>query len=130
MTDNELDKLNREDERMLQSFFAEQRIDIADDGFSDKVMGRIPTYDPLRLERWWSVACLFVGIVFLIAGHVWTHITAGIFDMRVQGMLTLSHGVEQLSKMLSQTHDLWMMIVAVVTLLLVWGYNKIEDARI
>lgn len=130
MTDNEKDILSSEDEQLLQSFFASQKVEIADDGFSEQVMKQIPTYGHRRLERWWSIACLFVGVVFLVTGHIGTQILNGFLALRMQGALVLSHAMRHLVELLSQGHNLWMILAGTVTLLLVWGYNEIQDARL
>lgn len=128
MTDSELDKLSLEDEQLLQSFFDNHQWDVPDDGFSEKVMDSLPSCEHRRLERWWTVACAVTGIVLLTVGNVWQQLLDGFFVMRVQGLVSLAHHANHLAGILAQSHNYWMLLVAMATILFVWGYNKIQDA--
>ena len=57
--------LNENDDLLVRSFFADNRIDIADDGFTERVMRRLPS-QAVRLNRIWTVICGLAGIVWLL----------------------------------------------------------------
>ncbi len=55
MTDNK-------DELLVKKFFEGNRIDLPDDGFSHRVMRRLPDRER-RLNRLWTALCVVVGVV-------------------------------------------------------------------
>lgn len=57
MTENDNDKL-------LVSFFAEHKHEIADNGFSRRVLRRLPGY---RLSQIWTICCFTLAFVLLVA---------------------------------------------------------------
>jgi hypothetical protein len=69
--DKPLHPLN--DDELLGKFFAEQRQDIADDGFSREVMSRLPR-TVQRMEGIWTCFCVFLGLVAFFAFKGWQHI--------------------------------------------------------
>lgn len=64
MTDNSNDDL------LLNSFFSENTINVPDDGFTDRVMQRLPERKN-RLAQVWTWLCAVAGIVFLVATKSW-----------------------------------------------------------
>ena len=64
---NEQMALNDADEQLLQAFFADHQEEIADDGFSNRVMQHLPAPSHRRMERWWQVACLVMGVIFIVS---------------------------------------------------------------
>lgn len=62
--------MENNDDILLMKFFDEQRQDIADDGFSQKVMRRIPQQSA-RPYIIWRLICVLVGVVvFFLANGV------------------------------------------------------------
>ena len=54
------------DEQLVDNFFATQSQGVvADNGFSERVMHRLPTTRKYRLNRIWTMACSVVGVVML-----------------------------------------------------------------
>ena len=49
------------DEELIARFFADNRQEIADDGFTRRVMERLPG-KALWLNRLWTAACMLVGL--------------------------------------------------------------------
>ncbi|MDO4159215.1 MAG: DUF5056 domain-containing protein [Prevotellaceae bacterium] len=58
MTDNR-------DDMLVKRFFYENRIEIADNGFSRRVMRSLPER-AARLNRIWTMVCFIIGVIFLI----------------------------------------------------------------
>ncbi len=61
MTENENDKL-------LASFFAEHKREIADNGFSRRVLRRLPNRSH-RLSQIWTMCCFTLAFVLLVASN-------------------------------------------------------------
>lgn len=61
--------MTENDEQMLMRFFDEHRQDIADNGFTERVMRQLPTRT-MRLSRWWTAICWAIGIAlfFMVDG--------------------------------------------------------------
>jgi len=88
------------DEALLNSFFAERRQVIADNGFTERVMAALPerkdarVAEAMRLRRWsqWlnifaivAILALLIGLGFF--GSVWEYLQAG----AVQIVLSIMH---------------------------------------
>ncbi len=69
--DNDVLQKNTADEELLNAFFAQSRsMQVPDDGFSGRVMRRIPEPVPLRQRRaysLWTAACTLVCLVVFFA---------------------------------------------------------------
>ncbi len=69
--DNDVLQKNTADEELLNAFFAQSRsMQVPDDGFSGRVMRRIPEPVPLRQQRaysLWTAACTLVCLVAFFA---------------------------------------------------------------
>ncbi|MDD7258357.1 MAG: DUF5056 domain-containing protein [Prevotellaceae bacterium] len=52
-------------------FFEENRQDIKDNGFSRRVMSRLPR-SANKLNRIWTVFCIAMGVAFLVYSKAWT----------------------------------------------------------
>lgn len=59
--DNEI----KTDDQLLEQFFSSFKRDIPDDGFSHKVMRRLPLRAK-RVNAAWSIFCLMVGVALFI----------------------------------------------------------------
>ena len=62
MTDNEL---------LEQLFRPMKELELADDGFSERVMRQLPHRDLRRLSRLWSALCIAVAILLFILMRGW-----------------------------------------------------------
>lgn len=124
------EQMSLDDEQMLQMFFADHQMDIPDDGFSKRVMERLPASSHRRLERWWQVACIVMGIVFIISTQLVSSLQDSLFASKVAGMMLFSKMLCNLGDMLVQPQQLLMLLGGLLTLFCVWGYNKVLDARI
>lgn len=119
------------DEQMLQSFFADCSLDIADDGFSERVMSSLPgevTYR--RLARIWKIACIMIGISIVLYCQVLTNLLDTLYLIRIDAMMFFPRAVCRLTEVLGASHHLLMIILGMITIFCVWGYNKMMDARI
>lgn len=130
LDDNAFEALNLEDEQLLQNFFADFKEEIPDDGFSEKVMSRLPDTSHRRLERWWQVACIVVGVAFLCSSQVLGNLQDLLFASKIDMMLQFSSAVCHLGEVVGQSHSLLMTLAGMFTIACVWGYNEIQDARL
>ena len=127
---NEQMALNDADEQLLQAFFADHQEEIADDGFSQRVMQHLPAPSHRRMERWWQVACLVMGVIFIVSTRMVSSLEDSLFASKVTAMMLFSKALCSLGELVAQPQQLLMMSAGIVTVLCVWGYNKVLDARI
>lgn len=127
---NEQMALNDADEQLLQAFFADHQEEIADDGFSDRVMQHLPAPSHRRMERWWQVACIVMGVVFIVSTQMVSSLEDSLFASKVTAMMLFSKALCYLGELIAQPQQLLMLLAGMVTILCVWGYNKVLDARI
>lgn len=127
---NEQMALNDADEQLLQAFFADHQEEIADDGFSNRVMQHLPAPSHRRMERWWQVACLVMGVIFIVSTQMVLSLEDSLFASKVTAMMLFSKALCSLGELVAQPQQLLMMLAGMVTVLCVWGYNKVLDARI
>lgn len=127
---NEQMALNDADEQLLQAFFADHQEEIADDGFSQRVMQHLPAPSHRRMERWWQVACLVMGVIFIVSTQMVLSLEDSLFASKVTAMILFSKALCSLGELVAQPQQLLMMLAGMVTVLCVWGYNKVLDARI
>lgn len=122
--------LGNADEQLIQMFFADHQEEIPDDGFSQRVMNKIPTSKTRCLERWWQVACLVMGVIFIVSTQMVSSLEDSLFASKVTAMMLFSKALCSLGELVAQPQQLLMLLVGMVTVLCVWGYNKVLDARI
>lgn len=127
---NEQMALNDADEQLLQAFFADHQEEIPDDGFSQRVMQHLPAPSHRRMERWWQVACLVMGVIFIVSTQMVLSLEDSLFASKVTAMMLFSKALCSLGELVAQPQQLLMMLAGMVTVLCVWGYNKVSDARI
>lgn len=122
--------LNIADEHMIQMFFADHQEEIPDDGFSQRVMQHLPAPSHRRMERWWQVACIVMGVIFIVSTQMVSSLEDSLFASKVTAMMLFSKALCSLGELIAQPQQLLMMLAGMVTVLCVWGYNKVLDARI
>lgn len=67
---------NNHDERLLEQFFQTARqVELDDDGFTERVMRRLPDRS-LRLSRLWTAACIVAGLVAFTLFGGWQSLMA------------------------------------------------------
>lgn len=70
-TDNKLQNMTAIDNELLEQFFQPaRRMQVEDNGFSERVMRLLPDR-ALRLSRWWTVFCLMLGLVLFVVFKGW-----------------------------------------------------------
>lgn len=121
--------LELQDEMLLEAFFAENRMEIEDHGFSEKVMRYLPDSKVLLLQRLWLLVCVTIGVALLVVSQAWASLQDCLFASRVGFLLSMSKSLCHMAELLGQSHNLLMMLVGMFTILCVWGYNKVLDAR-
>lgn len=123
--------LSDADELLLQSFFADHQKVIPDDGFSQRVMEQLPqTASHRRMERYWQVACIVMGVIFIVSTQMVSSLEDSLFASKVTAMMLLSKMLCSLGELIAQPQQLLRLLAGMVTILCVWGYNKVLDARI
>lgn len=154
MTDNKMMNgkmdfmsVSSDDEKLLESFFADCRMDIPDDGFSDRVMAALPEGDALdkqaitsertaisvasrRMQRLWTTACVAIGVVAALVCQGWEQIQSLLFTMKIDFLLSGSRILTQVVDAFAQFHSFWMVLAGMFTVVCVWGYNEWVDARL
>lgn len=121
--------LELQDEMLLEAFFAENRMEIEDHGFSEKVMRYLPDSKVLLLQRLWLLVCVTIGVALLVVSQAWASLQDCLFASRIGFLLSMSKSLCHMAELLGQSHNLLMMLVGMFTILCVWGYNKVLDAR-
>ena len=129
-------ELSAQDEQLLQSFFADCRMDIPDDGFSDRVMQALPSCEMerevakrRRLEHLWTAACVAIGIVAAVVCQGWEQIQSFLYGMKIDFLVSGSRALTQSLNVLGQSHNLLLMLAGALVIVMVWGYNEVSDAR-
>ena len=88
MTDNEL---------LEQLFQPMKEMQLADDGFTDRVMKQLPQRDVWRLSRLWTVFCVVVAVMLFVLLRGWEIIAHGLLMFAVSvgivGLLALGEVV-------------------------------------
>ena len=70
------------DHELLEQFFEPaRRMQVADDGFTDRVMSRLPRHDVRWLSRLWTVFCIVVAVVLFVVLQGWESIVHGIYTL-------------------------------------------------
>ena len=103
---NEQMALNDADEQLLQAFFADHQEEIADDGFSDRVMQHLPAPSHRRMERWWQVACLVMGVIFIVSTQMVSSLEDSLFASKVTAMMLFSKALCSLGELIAQPQQL------------------------
>lgn len=129
MRKDNVDLSNMDDDKLIESFFAENHVELEDHGFSEQVMRHLPDSDVLLLQRLWLLVCIVVGIVLLIATLSWNSLQDSLFAFKVNFMLSVSKSLCHFFEVFGHAQNLLMMFLGCIILLLVWGYNKVLDAR-
>lgn len=108
------------DDELLAQFFDENRIDLADDGFSARVMQQLPSQS-VRLSRIWTFVCVLAGIAFFI----WAD---GLGQLRRVAVNSAGNIVGFLSSVdFSMTSPL--MIYAAASLLALFAISNLDFSR-
>lgn len=84
--------LQPSDEELIGKFFAEQTFDVPDQGFSSRVMRRLPG-STVRLNRIWTAVCAVALVAVFILTKGWVALMGsfqGLFADTVTGVSQLS----------------------------------------
>lgn len=65
MSKNEY-KMNENEDKMLDRFFSEQKREIQDNGFSKRVMRKLPVQERRFVEIWTAICATAIMIVFFV----------------------------------------------------------------
>jgi len=123
------DFLTESDELLVKGFFEENKIDIADNGFSERVMRCLPS-PSVRLNRIWTAVCTLLGAVWLFS------VLSDVTLKNVKGgLLYLGKNIAEglWSRIVSievSQHSLLMAGVAILTLSVIVAYNIFESKRL
>lgn len=67
-----------DDELLEQLFQPMKEMQVADDGFTDRVMQQLPQRDIWRLSRLWTVFCIVVAVVLFVLMRGWEIVAYGL----------------------------------------------------
>lgn len=133
MTDNKMENewlVNDGDERLLRDFFADCRVEVPDDGFSEKVMASLPSRKYARLEQIWLTLCLLLGTAAFVMENGWRRIQEGLSSLHGGLAWDFVQHLPSWADILPHTSaNLLTVLGGIVTLVAVWGYNVVMDAR-
>ena len=87
--------INKEEEQFLEHFFAETKIDLPDNGFTERVMDNL-TQTVRRRNYIWTVVCLLAAIILFLSSDGVTHVR--VFVTNVVKSLTNSLSAIQLEQ--------------------------------
>ena len=120
--------ISMDDEKLLQAFFADCRMDIPDDGFSDRVMAALPSANR-RMEHLWTAVCVAIGIIAAVVCQGWQQIQGLYYSMKFDFLMSSSRAISHVVEALGHSHNLWMMLAGILVLFMVWGYNAVQDGK-
>ena len=133
MTDNKIENewlSDDGDEKLLESFFADCRVEVPDDGFSQKVMASLPVRKHIRLERIWLALCLLLGASAFVVENGWGRILDVLSALKMELLLAFARQLPHMANALSHMSvNIPMLLAGITTLVAVWGYNVVMDAR-
>lgn len=110
------------DEKLITKFFAENKQEFADNGFSGRVMRRLPAPKAVRLNRIWTLFCVVAGTVLIV-------ITGGLTNFRMLLHNLLGDFIGGFASI--NFHDISpsMTFLFFIALVSVAGYNAIVSER-
>ena len=117
-SNDDIKKEDMLDEELVASFFEEHKMEFNDDGFTQRVMHRLPERGN-RVARIWSVVCAVCGIVLFIVAKPWHSFGSTIFSWWVD----------------MNTSDVWyqsspvMVYLSLLLLMAVGGYQLAMSER-
>ena len=120
--------ISMDDEKLLESFFADCQMDIPDDGFSDRVMAALPSANR-RMEHLWTAVCVAIGIIAAVVCQGWQQIQGLYYSMKFDFLMSSSRAISHVTEALGHSHNLWMMLAGILVLFMVWGYNAVQDGK-
>ena len=133
MTDNKIENewlSDDGDEKLLEAFFADCRVEVPDDGFSQKVMASLPVRKHARLEQIWLTLCLLLGASAFVVENGWGRILDVLSALKMELLLAFARQLPHMANALSHMSvNIPMLLAGITTLVAVWGYNVVMDAR-
>ena len=110
------------DEKLIAKFFAENKQEFADNGFSERVMRRLPASKAVRLNRIWTLFCVVAGTVLIVR-------TGGLACIQTILHNILGDFIGQFASVDLHNVSPLIAVVFFLTLLSVAGYNAIESEQ-
>ena len=110
------------DEKLIAKFFAKNKQEFADNGFSERVMQRLPAQEAVLLNRIWTLLCVAVGVIFIA-------LTAGLACIQTILHNILGDFIGQFASVDLHNVSPLIAVVFFLTLLSVAGYNAIESEQ-
>lgn len=107
--------MTESDEQMLVRFFEENRQEIADNGFTERVAKQLPSRN-VKLNRIWTVICWIVGIAFFYFMDGWG-------QLRNVGILLLNDVLGMFNSVHLPMYSIIAILVLIFTMISVKMYN-------
>ena len=118
----ENENITREEELLIERFFAESKIDLPDNDFTRRVMGRLPSKARHYNNIWATLCLLIVGVSFVL------------FDGAESIRIFMAHFAENMMNSLSAMHlnaaSMQTLSAGALALLLLFVLNAFEKRSI
>lgn len=115
------DNDTKTDDELLMQFFGENKHDIADAGFSDRVMRRLPQR-ARRLNQAWSTLCFAAAMALFL-------LFDGIAELRALAVNMMGNAVGYLSSIDLSSTSVLTTLAGVAALAVVWLYSVLSTQR-
>lgn len=112
-----MDMTDNNDDILVKKFFSENRIEVPDNGFSKRVMRRLPDRTR-RISRLWTVVCVVIGLLIFIRNKGFT-VLVSCFDSIFSDILARHE----------QLHNPYLLLSMAVGLVLLWGVGVAVHER-
>lgn len=105
------------DELLIRKFFKENKADIPDNGFTCRVMKRLPDRTQ-RLNRIWTAICIALGVVVATRFDWWNALSSQVKNI-TETVMT-NHVIED---------NPFLLFIGLLILIFLCGYNLISSER-
>ncbi|MGI6243879.1 MAG: DUF5056 domain-containing protein [Prevotella sp.] len=111
----------KNDDELLMRFFSEAKQEIKDEGFTEKVMQRLPQHAK-RMNQIWTTVCFALGMAIFI-------LFDGVEDLRILSSNIMSNIAGYLSSIDLTKFSPTLIIGSIAVLGIVWLYNILSIQR-
>lgn len=117
----EKDKLNKTDDELLEHFFGVSHFELPDEGFSSRVMQRLPQR-ARRMNQIWTTVCFAVAMALFV-------LFDGVAELRTMASNILGNAIGHIVSVQLNLYTLLLPLAALSILSLVGAYNVLANRR-